>query len=52
MGSEESGISPAVLRMADQLARIDMAGTIGSLNVSVATGIVLNQVLLRKRSNS
>jgi 23S rRNA (guanosine2251-2'-O)-methyltransferase len=52
MGSEESGISPAVLRMADQLARIDMTGTIGSLNVSVATGIVLNQVLLRKRSNS
>jgi 23S rRNA (guanosine2251-2'-O)-methyltransferase len=44
MGSEETGISPAVLRMADQLARIDMAGSIGSLNVSVATGIVLHQV--------
>lgn len=43
MGSEETGISPTVLRLADQLVRIDMAGTIGSLNVSVATGIVLHQ---------
>ncbi|MCC7501277.1 MAG: 23S rRNA (guanosine(2251)-2'-O)-methyltransferase RlmB [Flavobacteriales bacterium] len=48
MGSEESGISPAMLRLADQLVRIDMAGKIGSLNVSVATGIVLNQVLQRR----
>ncbi|MBK8614808.1 MAG: 23S rRNA (guanosine(2251)-2'-O)-methyltransferase RlmB [Flavobacteriales bacterium] len=48
MGSEETGISPAMLRLADQLVRIDMAGKIGSLNVSVATGIVLNQVLQRR----
>lgn len=48
MGSEETGISPAMLRLADQLVRIDMAGRIGSLNVSVATGIVLNQVLQRR----
>lgn len=52
MGSEETGISPAMLRMADQLVRIDMAGTIGSLNVSVATGIVLNQVLQHRLKQS
>ncbi len=52
MGSEESGISPSILRLSDQLVRIDMAGTIGSLNVSVATGIVLNQVLMSRRKPS
>jgi 23S rRNA (guanosine2251-2'-O)-methyltransferase len=52
MGSEESGISPSILRLSDQLVRIDMAGTIGSLNVSVATGIVLNQVLVSRRKPS
>ncbi len=44
MGSEELGISSTVMRMADQLVRIDMAGAIGSLNVSVATGIALHRV--------
>ena len=44
MGSEESGISGPVLRMADDLALIPMAGKIGSLNVSVATGIALYEI--------
>ncbi len=44
MGAEDVGISDAVLRMADELVRIPMAGSIGSLNVSVATGIVLHAV--------
>jgi 23S rRNA (guanosine2251-2'-O)-methyltransferase len=45
MGSEDEGISDPVLRMADELVRIPMSGAIASLNVSVATGIVLHAVL-------
>lgn len=48
MGAEDSGISDSVLRMADALVRIPMAGSIGSLNVSVATGIVLHAVLRQR----
>jgi 23S rRNA (guanosine2251-2'-O)-methyltransferase len=50
MGAEDEGISDSVLRMADELVRIPMAGTIGSLNVSVATGIILHAVLQRRLS--
>jgi 23S rRNA (guanosine2251-2'-O)-methyltransferase len=45
MGAEDEGISDVVLRMADELVRIPMAGKIGSLNVSVASGIALHAVL-------
>lgn len=45
MGAEDTGISPLILRKADALVRIRMAGQIGSLNVSVATGIALYTVL-------
>ena len=45
MGAEDEGISDSVLRMADDLVKIPMAGSIGSLNVSVATGIILHAVL-------
>jgi 23S rRNA (guanosine2251-2'-O)-methyltransferase len=48
MGSEDEGISDPVLRMADELVRIPMSGAIASLNVSVATGIVLHAVLLNR----
>ncbi len=48
MGAEDVGISEAVLRMCDELVRIPMAGAIGSLNVSVATGIVLHAVLRQR----
>lgn len=51
MGAEDVGISPAILRMADALVRIRMAGSIGSLNVSVAAGIVLHEVM-RQRSST
>ncbi len=48
MGAEDTGISTEILRKADTLARIRMAGTIGSLNVSVAAGIALHEVLRQK----
>lgn len=44
MGSEEDGISPAYLEMCNELGKIEMGGNTGSLNVSVATGMVLYEV--------
>lgn len=41
MGSEDKGISAASLKMAGKILSIPMKGKIASLNVSVATGIVL-----------
>ncbi len=41
MGSEEDGISHDLLKMSDARVSIPMAGTISSLNVGVATGMVL-----------
>ena len=49
MGSEEDGISDAILKRANHLAAIPMVGKMGSLNVSVATGVILYEVL-RQRS--
>ncbi|MBT1701972.1 23S rRNA (guanosine(2251)-2'-O)-methyltransferase RlmB [Chryseosolibacter indicus] len=48
MGSEEDGISDALLRDADDLAKIPMKGKIGSLNVSVAAGIIVYEVVRRR----
>jgi 23S rRNA (guanosine2251-2'-O)-methyltransferase len=45
MGSEEDGISDALLRDADELVKIPMRGKIGSLNVSVATGVAIYEVV-------
>lgn len=48
MGSEEDGISDALIRQADELVKIPMTGKIGSLNVSVAAGIALYEVVRQK----
>lgn len=45
MGSEEDGISEPLLREADELVRIPMKGKIGSLNVSVASGVAIYAVV-------
>lgn len=42
-GSEDQGISPSLLKSLDQLIRIPITGKVDSLNVSVATGIVLSE---------
>jgi 23S rRNA (guanosine2251-2'-O)-methyltransferase len=44
MGSEEDGISPDLLNLADVKLKVPMAGQIQSLNVSVAAGIMLFEV--------
>lgn len=41
MGSEQDGISPELMSICDHGIRIPMAGEISSLNVSVATALVL-----------
>jgi 23S rRNA (guanosine2251-2'-O)-methyltransferase len=50
MGAEDTGISKDVLKRADQLIRIPMAAKFDSLNVSVASGIILYEAL-RQRLN-
>lgn len=49
MGSEGKGISDSILAFCDTKVKIPMAGEIGSLNVSVATAIVLFEVLRQRR---
>jgi 23S rRNA (guanosine2251-2'-O)-methyltransferase len=43
MGSEGSGLSHSVATACDTFARIPMRGPADSLNVSVATGILLTE---------
>ncbi len=45
MGSEETGISESLLALCDQRLSIPMMGKTASLNVSVATGIMLYEVM-------
>jgi len=48
LGSEENGISKPLLLMSDQKAFIPMHGSIASLNVSVAAGIVLFEAVRQR----
>jgi 23S rRNA (guanosine2251-2'-O)-methyltransferase len=48
MGSEEDGISDALMYAAHQQVKIPMEGKSASLNVSVATGIVLFEAIRQK----
>ena len=48
MGSEERGISSSVLKLSDEIVKLPMFGKIESLNVSVATGIFLYEVIRQR----
>ena len=48
MGSEEDGVRNDIIRIADHLAKIPMYGEIESLNVSVATGIILYEAIRQR----
>ena len=50
MGSEDKGISSSLLKRADYLAKIPLQGKIDSLNVSVATGMVLLETIRQRNS--
>lgn len=51
MGSEEKGIYPALLKICDEKIKIPMKGDFESLNVSVATGIILYEVMKQRMIN-
>ncbi len=48
MGSEGEGVNRALLRRADETFIIPQMGTTDSLNVSVATGVILYEVLRQR----
>ena len=48
VGSEGKGISHLVKQRCDEVIKIPMFGTINSLNVSVATGIILFEVIRQR----
>lgn len=49
MGAEETGISEEVLRLADDLAAIPIKGPVGSLNVSVAAGVMMYEAVRQRQ---
>lgn len=51
MGAEDVGISPEVLQLCDTLVSIPQFGKIGSLNVSVAAGVMMYEAV-RQRLDS
>lgn len=48
MGSEENGISGEYLKRSDEQVKIPMTGNTASLNVSVATGIILFEAVKQR----
>ncbi len=50
VGGEEKGIYPALLKAADAQIHIPMEGDFDSLNVSVATGMMLYETMKQRRS--
>ena len=48
MGSEDNGVFPALLKICDEKIKIPMAGDFESFNVSVATGIVLYEMMKQR----
>ena len=48
MGGEEHGVYPALLKICDEQFQIPMTGDFDSLNVSVATGIILYEAVKQR----
>ena len=48
MGAEDTGISPEVLSLCDTFVSIPQFGRIGSLNVSVAAGVMMYEVVRQR----
>ena len=49
MGREDSGVSPGVLKIVDHKAKLPLLGSIASLNVSVACGALLYEVVRQRQ---
>lgn len=50
MGREETGLSKGIAARCDELASLPMQGAVSSLNVSVATGVCLYEILRQRRA--
>jgi 23S rRNA (guanosine2251-2'-O)-methyltransferase len=48
LGSEDKGISPALMKICDELFKIPIKGDFESLNVSVAAGMILYEVMKQR----
>lgn len=48
MGSEEDGISDDLLKISDKIVKLPMFGTTSSLNVSVACGVFMYEVIRQR----
>ena len=48
MGSEDRGINPSILKLVDNKAKLPMHGSIASLNVSVACGAFLYEIVRQR----
>jgi 23S rRNA (guanosine2251-2'-O)-methyltransferase len=51
MGSEEIGVSSSLLELSNTKVKIPMLGEIGSLNVSVAAGVVIYEIIRQRSLN-
>lgn len=49
MGEERKGLPPELLRLCDQLVRIPMVGKGDSLNLGIATGVMLYEIFNQRR---
>ncbi len=52
LGSEEKGIYPALMKVCDEKIKIPMKGEFESLNVSVATGMILNEAMKQRMAEA
>ncbi len=48
MGAEETGVSNDLLKLCDQRAKLPIVGEVQSLNVSVAAGVFMYEVLRQR----
>lgn len=48
MGSEDKGVAPERLKASDEVVKLPMLGQVGSLNVSVAAGAVLYEIIRQR----
>jgi 23S rRNA (guanosine2251-2'-O)-methyltransferase len=48
LGNEEKGVSPSILKRCHQILKIPSSGNIDALNVSVATGVILSEIIRQR----
>lgn len=48
MGAEDKGISHDIMKKSDSIVKIPLFGKVGSLNVSVATGLILYEIVKQR----